>query len=170
MIHNYFICISTKREDTFIGGLSMGGYGAFKIAMRNPDKYAAAMSMSGAMDPVYSLRGEPKESPKCLGFTENIANIFGSPEEFDGSDNDLFCLVRQLEKKTGPKPRFFATCGSEDSLLESNYRMEKVMKEETHLDYTLKVSPGLHNWFFWNKSIVDVLDFIGYKPVTDSWN
>ena len=138
--------------------------------MRSPEKFAAAMSMSGAMDPVHSLRGEAEEDPKCAGFTENIANIFGSPEEFDGSDNDLFHLARELEKKSGPKPRFFAACGSEDALLESNLRMEKLMKEETHLDYTLKVSPGIHNWFFWNRSILDVLDFIGYKPVTGSWN
>jgi len=47
-----FFHVSNKREDTFIAGLSMGGYGAFKQAFNYPEKYAAAASMSGALDMV----------------------------------------------------------------------------------------------------------------------
>lgn len=42
--------LSKKREDTFIAGLSMGGYGAFKIALRNSDTFSAAASLSGVLD------------------------------------------------------------------------------------------------------------------------
>ena len=44
--------VSRMRRDTFVAGLSMGGYGAFKLAMRHPERYAAAASLSGALDMV----------------------------------------------------------------------------------------------------------------------
>ena len=51
IIGNFFHA-SRKREDQFIAGLSMGGYGALKIALNAPEKYAACASMSGAIDPI----------------------------------------------------------------------------------------------------------------------
>ena len=42
--------VSSRREDTYIAGLSMGGYGAFKAAMTYPQRYAAFGSFSGALD------------------------------------------------------------------------------------------------------------------------
>ena len=44
-----FFHVSTRREDTFVAGLSMGGFGAFKLALNHPDRYAAAASLSGAL-------------------------------------------------------------------------------------------------------------------------
>ncbi|MEZ4770034.1 MAG: alpha/beta hydrolase-fold protein [Caldilineales bacterium] len=41
--------ISSRRKDTFVAGLSMGGYGAFKLALAHPERYAAAASLSGAL-------------------------------------------------------------------------------------------------------------------------
>ncbi|EUJ31353.1 tributyrin esterase [Listeria floridensis FSL S10-1187] len=48
--------LSKKREDTFIAGHSMGGYGAFKIALTNPERFAKVASMSGVMDIDYIIR------------------------------------------------------------------------------------------------------------------
>ena len=45
-----FFHLSDKREDNFVAGLSMGGYGAFKLALNHPDRFAAAASLSGALD------------------------------------------------------------------------------------------------------------------------
>src|SRR5213080_4930690 len=42
--------VSQRREDTFVAGLSMGGYGAVKWALRQPDRFAAAASLSGGLD------------------------------------------------------------------------------------------------------------------------
>src|SRR5688572_8749608 len=47
-----FFRVSARREDTYVAGLSMGGYGAFKWALRQPERFAAAASMSGALDVV----------------------------------------------------------------------------------------------------------------------
>src|SRR4051794_33924272 len=45
-----FLRVSTDPADTFVAGLSMGGYGALKLALTHPDRYAAAASLSGALD------------------------------------------------------------------------------------------------------------------------
>ncbi len=50
-----FFPLSHQREDNFVAGLSMGGYGAFKLALRKPEQYAAAASLSGALDMVAHL-------------------------------------------------------------------------------------------------------------------
>ncbi len=42
--------VSADPRDRFVAGLSMGGYGAAKLALRRPDFFAAAASLSGAMD------------------------------------------------------------------------------------------------------------------------
>jgi len=169
---NYFP-ISNKREDTYVAGLSMGGYGAFMLAMRNPDKYVAAASMSGAMDACHRLRAEEADRPvqhKCADMDENMQHIFGSTAEYDGSQSDLFYLVKQLEQKGGPKPDLFFCCGLEDGLLEQNRRMEQVLKTETHLKYQYKETHGIHNWYYWNKSLVDILKFFGFSVNTDTFN
>ena len=49
MVHSFFR-LSRRREDTFVAGLSMGGYGALKWALRYPERFAAAASLSGAVD------------------------------------------------------------------------------------------------------------------------
>ena len=51
VMHGFFP-LSDKRADTFVAGLSMGGYGAFKLALTLPDRFAAAASLSGALDVV----------------------------------------------------------------------------------------------------------------------
>ena len=62
MLHDLFP-LSTERADTFVAGLSMGGYGAFKLALTRPDLYAAAASLSGALDirEVVKGHGDPND-------------------------------------------------------------------------------------------------------------
>lgn len=45
-----FFHFSDKRENNFVAGSSMGGYGAFKLALTKPEQYAAAASLSGSLD------------------------------------------------------------------------------------------------------------------------
>jgi len=169
VINNYFP-ISQKREDTYIAGLSMGGYGAFMLAMRNPDKFTAAASMSGVMDMTARMQKRDTTYLKCVDMDENLSNIFGSAEEVEGSEADLFYLVKKLQDFEGPKPRFFQSCGLQDALLEGNRKMRRVLDEETTLEHEYMESPGIHNWYFWNRSLIDVLKFFGFDVKTDTYN
>src|SRR5919199_4817483 len=57
-----FFRVSQTRDDTFVAGLSMGGYGALKLALRQPERFAAAASLSGALDVVALSRRPPPAS------------------------------------------------------------------------------------------------------------
>ena len=44
IVHEFFPQASWRREDTFAAGLSMGGYGAFKLGLRCPDKFGTLLA------------------------------------------------------------------------------------------------------------------------------
>ncbi len=94
--------LSSNRADTFVAGLSMGGYGAFKLALSHPDRFAAAASLSGAVDICEVVRehGRPDEEH----WLEVMRNIFGNLSKVAGSQHDLFALAEKASKeKVKPK-------------------------------------------------------------------
>ncbi|TFE01576.1 alpha/beta hydrolase [Jeotgalibacillus salarius] len=137
--------VSTKREDTFAAGLSMGGYGAFKLALLKPEKFAAAASLSGALDMADRVRQDRK-----------FDNAFGDHPELDGTENDLLHLVKTSEDQL---PRLFQACGTEDFLYEDNLRFKKIA-EEYGLDLTYEEEFGDHNWAYWDIKIKRVLEWL----------
>ena len=139
-ICSLFTFISKKREKTFIGGLSMGGYGAVKIALRNPARFSAAASISGPMDIL--------EDVKFPGWSEIIVANWGENYETDlkGSEDDLLHLVDAFPKDA-PKPRIYAVCGTEDFLYPQNQTFRKHM-EGKGFDFVYEEARGVHNWDF----------------------
>lgn len=142
-----FFPLSDRREDNFVAGLSMGGYGAFKLALRHPERYRAAASLSGALN-----RG--KEEPR----REELTWVFGE-KPIRGTDNDLLWLLEQVAKSSGPKPMLYQCCGTEDFLYEDN-QVFKAAAEATDLDFTYDESPGTHEWGYWDAKIQDVLAWL----------
>jgi putative tributyrin esterase len=136
--------LSDKREDTFIAGLSMGGYGAFKAALSYPDRYAGAASLSGALD-IYRVF-EDKEH-----MTEARA-VFG--DAVDGC-NDLYALAGQC----GEIPPLLQCCGIEDFLYGDNVKFRDVIRQKAK-DYTYEEGPGTHNWDFWDTYIQKVIPWM----------
>jgi len=147
-----FFPLSDAREDNFVAGLSMGGYGAFKLALRCPEKFSAAASLSGALDVSKLAERGGKE----------FYNIFGNLEKLKGSDNDLFYLAEKVAKSNQPKPALFQCCGTEDFLYEDNIRFRDWAKE-LGLDLTYEEEPGTHEWGYWDKKIQRVLEWLSLK-------
>lgn len=148
---DFFPRMSDKREETFIGGLSMGGYGAMKVALSRPDVFSHAISLSGVMDvgrfAVDSWRRDAME-----------AN-FGDVNAVSGSDVDLYVIANKLIESGAEKPRLFIWCGSEDFLY---YAHEKAIVEfpKMGFDVTHSTSPGAHGWVWWDEHIKDALDWL----------
>ena len=145
--------LSPKREDNFAAGLSMGGYGAFKLALRKPDQYAAAASLSGALDMAAHMNNEV---PSALQQTE-LLRIFGP--NFAGSENDLIHLLQESKQHSGPKPLLYQCCGTEDFLYEENQTFRKACAE-TDFKLTYEEEPGEHEWGYWDMKIQDVLKWL----------
>ncbi|KMJ58911.1 esterase [Bacillus sp. LL01] len=139
-----FFPLSDKREENFIAGLSMGGYGALKVALRNPARFGAAASMSGSLDIVERLPAFPRD----------FQHIFGN-RPIEGSEDDLFHLATKVN---GQSPRLYQCCGTEDHNLAANRRFRDHCSE-LGLDLTYEEGPGGHDWGYWDENIQKVLNF-----------
>ena len=146
--------VSRRREDTFAAGLSMGGYGALKLGLRCPEKFAAVAGMSSVTDYLEFLhmladRGEDGKA-EALRFFGTLENI---PEK-----EDLFALAAQAAQNT-VKPKVFQCCGTEDMLYDMNIRFrDKVSALD--LDYIYHEAPGVHSWEFWDFWIQEILKWL----------
>ena len=142
--------LSSKREDNFVAGLSMGGYGAFKMALTHPERYAAAASLSGAVD-INDVVSVKKGEPLNKVWLVEMRNVFGDLSKVPGSKHDLFALAKKVAK--GPfKPRLFQCCGTEDALYRQNVRFRDAV-HKLPLELTYEEGPGEHNWAYWDKMI-----------------
>lgn len=154
--------LSDAREDNFVAGLSMGGYGAFKLALSHPDRFKAAASLSGALD-MASLADRDEVDEESL---REFERIFGNLDGLRGSDNDLLHLARKMVTTDGAKPRLYQWCGTEDFLYESNLRFKEVA-ESLGLDLTHEEGPGVHEWAYWDQQIQRVLDWLPTRPLAE---
>jgi S-formylglutathione hydrolase FrmB len=148
--------LSSKREDNFVAGLSMGGYGAFKLALTYPERYAAAASLSGALDVRETVKAHGRSEDKV--FLTEMHNIFGDTSKVPNSKHDLLTLARKISKGS-VKPRLYQCCGTEDFLYADNARFRDAVRKLA-LDLTYEEGPGEHVWAYWDKMIQNVLTWM----------
>jgi S-formylglutathione hydrolase FrmB len=146
--------LSSRREDNFVAGLSMGGYGALKLGLTHPDRYAAAASLSGAVD-INEVVKPVKNDPENKAWQAEMRTVFGDLSKVPGSKNDLFALAKKVAR--GPvKPRLYQCCGTEDFLYKDNIRFRDFVRN-LPFDLTYEEGPGEHNWAYWDMMIQQVL-------------
>ena len=146
--------ISPRREDTFIGGFSMGGYGAWHLGLAAPEVYAKAASMSGALD-IVSLYANQKPIPSPSPFDWKA--MFGDPDALEGSGSDLIAQYRRCAE-SGCVPALYQACGTEDFLYPMNQSVRQRMLA-LGCGLTYHEGPGGHDWTFWDREIGNVLDW-----------
>ncbi len=149
--------LSTKREDNFVAGLSMGGYGALKLGLTYPERYAAAASLSGAVD-IRDVVREKKQDPLNKDWLVQMRNVFGDLNKVPNSRHDLFTLAKKVAKGK-VKPRLYQCCGTEDFLHADNVRFREAISK-LPLDLTYEEGPGDHNWAYWDQMIQTVLTWM----------
>ncbi|HHT96775.1 MAG TPA: esterase family protein [Clostridiales bacterium] len=153
--------LSDKREETFVAGLSMGGYGAFKIGLATSETFGMAASLSGALDINGIINANSKNEDSYIP-EQFWKNIFGDVNQIKNSENDLLYLASKLKDSGKPLTKLYFCCGTEDFLYETNTIMKKHL-EKIDYDFTYEESLGDHNWEYWDEKIKSVL-----KWITDS--
>ncbi len=139
VMHTFFR-LSDKPEDTYVAGLSMGGYGAMRLALTYPGRFAAAASFSGALD----LAGSYDRAP------ERYVNLFGGVDSIRGSEYDLFHL---LEKKSPKRPPLYVSCGTADGLYPMHLSFCRAAKEAGWTIRTEEIPDAVHEWGLWDRQI-----------------
>jgi putative tributyrin esterase len=143
LVHALFR-VSDRPEDTFAAGLSMGGYGALKLALTHPDRYAAAASRSGTLDITYMADREDRAAIYSRAFDATIRD-----------SNDLFALL----DSASDAPPLYVGCGKSDALLDANERFIKAASA-AGVDVTTDLRPGEHEWSLWDAMIADVIAWL----------
>jgi len=137
--------ISANPEDTYIGGLSMGGYGALKCILTYPERYAGCAAFSSLMDiKEYIHSGDV--------IAKRIGNaLFGEGKEPTDCD-DLFKLAEKCADDGKKLPEIYMSCGKGDVLYRQNVRFAEHLKA-LKIDSEFDAWEGIHDWKFWNEAI-----------------
>lgn len=150
--------LSRKREDTFIGGLSMGGYGAIRNGLKYHDTFGCIISLSAAL---HILERTEDTGTGNIAFEESC---FGNLAEAVKSDKNPKFIVEQImkERKINPEirlPRIYQACGTEDGLITVN-RMYRDFFKEKGLEVTYEEGAGCHDWEFWDTYIEKAIQWL----------
>ena len=130
------------RSNRAIAGVSMGGFGAVKLALRHPELFAFAGGLSAALD----VPSRPFSIKRVDQWRRHRA-IFGPWNGQTQEDNDPFVLAQSAE--TARTPYLFLTCGEQEGLLAVNRRFAALLQQR-HFRYEFHTAPGDHNWTQWN--------------------
>ncbi len=150
-----FFPVSRRREDTFVAGLSMGGYGALKLALKHPDRFAAAASFSGVTDIAHFT-----DANADAGWRQEMRTIFGNAGPQPGSDDDPFALASQAARAP-QRPRLHLECGTEDILYADNVKFRDHLRSFGNcFDLNYIERSGGHTWEFWDVCIQNALQFM----------
>jgi putative tributyrin esterase len=144
-----------ERSARHIGGLSMGGYGALRAALRYPDVFGSVNSHSGALfhgSHDWSLKDDREER---RAYREEMLQVFGTRP--GGSAHDLLALAHSAQA-AGQLPRMLLDCGTEDFLLEPNRMFHREL-EHVHIPHEYHEFPGSHDWDYWDLHVREAIRF-----------
>lgn len=150
--------LSHKREDTFIGGLSMGGFGALRNGLKYSDTFGCIISLSGALH-LEEMASRTKDTPFFLESRSYSEACFGDLSKVLESDKNPRWLVKELKKAGKELPKIYMACGDQDSLLPVNKDMVKFLNEQG-AEVTFEIGPGSHEWDFWDAYIKKAIEWL----------
>lgn len=142
--------VSTKREDTFIGGASMGGYGAFKAGMTCPEKYGKVFTYSAAVDLTVLQQWIDHDL---------MENAMGPYEEAVKTNANSFILAEEAKASGKELPEVYIWCGTEDFLYQASINLRDKLTE-LGIKHQYHECPGTHEWPCWNGALPDTINWL----------
>ena len=150
--------ISRKREDNFISGMSMGGAGALKMAMLDPQRFSVCVPISSGVEvvPNYAAgTGRATSNP----FFENIYGHEDDHSKVLGTDEDIYWLLKRNVENGVQLPRLEFCVGHEDFTREGNLYFQRYAESlGVHIGWYGE--HGVHDWDSWNLYIPKVFEYI----------
>lgn len=140
--------LSKRREDTFVGGISMGGFGAIHTGLAFPETFGKVMALSSALI-IHQVAGKQEGYEDPAGDYEYYRSIFGDLAQLLTSHANPEQLILDLQAEGKRIPELYMACGTEDFLLEHNREFKRFLDaHQVPVEY--QESPGDHNFTFWN--------------------
>jgi S-formylglutathione hydrolase FrmB len=147
------------REGRAVAGLSMGGYGAMKFALKHPELYAFAGSMSGAL--AVASWTPDQHIPEFV--RPSVIRVYGDAGSRVRLDNDIYRIARELTPgQVKSLPFIYLDCGTEDFLI-TNSRDFSALLIEKKVAHEFRELPGTHSWPYWDRQVREVLRLAAQK-------
>ncbi len=141
--------LSDRREDTFIGGLSMGGYGAVRNGMKYAENYSRIIGLSSAL---FKFESDSRGN-----------GVFGDSKTARESDMNYLVAYENLKRRVAagefPMPEFYLACGTKDGLLGQTRSFRDLLSSEG-VAVTYDEEDRGHDWDFWDSQIKKVIDWL----------
>lgn len=142
--------LSPKREDTFIGGLSMGGFGALRLGSYYCETFGKIFSLSGAFI-VDNIADKEEGYSDVVGDYIYYRHTFGDLKEIKNSPKDPLWCAKQAAN-SDYRIQMYIACGDQDFLIKEN-RSAKKQLEKLGISLKYVETPGIHDWKFWNEHL-----------------
>lgn len=160
IMHDFF-GFSTAREDNYICGLSMGGAGALKIGLANPEQYSVIGCLSAG---IFNSK-LPEDTAHIASAKNKGMYIRFDGRKIEGSEEDAVGNAKRIIESGRPAPHIYHSCGSSDFLLEAAHFTRDLFNsfEGNPYNYVYEEDPGAHTWEYWDEHIQRFLAYIAEK-------
>ncbi|MBP6430780.1 MAG: esterase family protein [Ferruginibacter sp.] len=128
-----------NKTNRAITGLSMGGHGAFFLALRHPNIFGVIGATSGGVNLKESKN--KYDIAKRIGDTLNYANNW----------NNL-TIINLIEKYATTNQSMIFDCGIKDIFINGNRQLHQKMLQ-LNITHTYIEREGEHNWAYWQNAI-----------------
>lgn len=143
--------LSKNREDTFIGGLSMGGFGALRNALKYNRTFGKVFALSSALI-IHKIAGMKEDFKDDIADYHYYHATFGDLTKLDDSDSNPEHLIRKIINENGIFPDIYMACGKGDFLVDTNRKFKSFLDDNgVHAHYI--DDSGVHDWNYWNKHL-----------------
>lgn len=159
--------VRKERENRAIAGTSMGGYGALKIAMKHPDRYASVVGQSPILFPgsnPMQLQEEMKTNRFSSFFIRMLTPVFGDPirqDVWDANNPLVLAKTRDLDAL-----RIYFDYGTDDRYIsmvhldEGSKALDRILTE-AHVPHTFRIHEGEpHGWALVAAHLKETLPFL----------
>ena len=157
-----FPCLSHEREDTFIGGISMGGYGAAALGLHYAERFSKMALFSPALeaDTLLLRAGTP-----AVVETGLFGALFGSRQAYQDSPRvNPYQAVTNARAERKKLPEIWMCCGEEDLLVRDACRRFDAFLAENRVPHQAVFGPGEHDYLFWDAHLEEAFRFLRGNP------
>lgn len=144
--------IKSEKRYRAISGLSMGGGGTFRYALRHPELFAAACPLSAYCGPLTIKEAEQRLNSNDKGYNDKEIKSFFENQSVPE-------LIKNFPDKKKNDVRWYIDCGDDDFLYEGNCLSHIAMRKKG-MAHEYRVRDGAHNWTYWRASLPEVLEFV----------
>lgn len=150
--------LAKSAEDTYIMGMSMGGFGSIHTALTYPESFGKVGAMSSALI-VHNIDGMKPGTADGMANYEYYTQCFGDLNNVVSSVNNPETLIKNLISAGKKLPEMYLCCGTEDFLIEENRAFNKFLCDNK-VDHIYIESKGSHDMVFWDEYTLKIIDWM----------